>query len=252
LVAPTLAAAVALAILIGLGTWQWNRKAWKDDLIATIAARSAARPLDSAGWRALDCRRADAVGLAASCDWRVVRLSGTFEHDRERHIFISVPRQPNGIGGPGYWVMTPFRIDGEAGSIYVNRGFVPEASKAPTSRRAGLIADRVDLTGYIRTAEARLRFSAENSRERNVYFVRDPVELGMPGPSTGRTLPSDPQSFYIDQIGPPPPGGLPLPIAGKLELPNRHLEYALTWWGLALALGGVWAVFVRGLLYARP
>ena len=51
-------------------------------------------------------------------------------------------------------------------------------------------------------------------------------------------------AFYIDQLAPAPPGGLPVPLDGKYSLSNRHLEYALTWWGLALTLVGVYAAFV--------
>ena len=47
LIWPTALSLVGLAVLIGLGTWQLQRKQWKDQLIAKIAARVAASPVTS-------------------------------------------------------------------------------------------------------------------------------------------------------------------------------------------------------------
>ena len=50
-----------------------------------------------------------------------------------------------------------------------------------------------------------------------------------------------------------PPGGLPRGGVTRLDLPNRHLEYALTWYGLALTLIGVYGAFAASRLrLARP
>lgn len=251
LVALTIATAIALAMLIGLGNWQWQRKVWKEELIATMAARASADPLPRERWSSLICRPVHEVGLADSCEFTTVRLAGRFDHSGERHIFTTAPRGSN-PGGPGYWVFTPFDVVGAA-RIYVNRGFVPEARKDPKSRPAGQLTGEVEIVGQIRTAEQRGMFTGTSSPAENVWFLRDPRELlgaaaanaadGLgqwkgPGPSG--------LDFYIDQISPTPPGSLPTPRSGVIELPNRHLEYALTWWGLALTLVGVYAGFVLG------
>ena len=58
--------------------------------------------------------------------------------------------------------------------------------------------------------------------------------------------------FTIDaDARPEPPGGLPRGGVTRLDLPNRHLEYALTWYGLALTLIGVYAAFAASRLRIR-
>jgi surfeit locus 1 family protein len=240
----TVAAAVAFAILLSLGTWQMARRAWKEGLLAAMSERARAAPVIAETWRDLGCRP-DAVSVDRDpCDFRPVRLTVTFDHAGERHVFISVPRQANGVGGPGYWVFTPARVEGGA-RFYVNRGFVPEAQKARTIRASGEVAGPVQVDGLLRRAEPRGRFSNANDPARNVYYVRDPVEFGIePEAPAPPTRPS-PRLYYIDMTGPTPPGGLPLPLAGRIAIPNRHLEYALTWYALALTLVGVFAAFAR-------
>lgn len=252
LVAPTIAMLAALAVLLGLGNWQWQRKAWKEDLIATMSARASSDPLSPEQWRPLVCRPVDEVGLARSCDFTTVRLIGRFDHANERHIFTNAPRGTN-PGGPGYWVFTPF--DTAGGRIYVNRGFVPQARKDTQTRQAGQVEGEVEIVGQIRSAEQRGMFTGESNPPANVWFLRDPRELigaatagelaRWQGPGPGGL------DFYVDQISPTPPGGLPAPRASTIDLPNRHLEYALTWWGLAVTLLGVYAAFVIGRLSGR-
>lgn len=81
---------------------------------------------------------------------------------------------------------------------------------------------------------------------KNIWYVRAPAEM----------WPADPDGTlnemwaYVDQTGPIPAGGFPLPLAGKIELSNLHLEYAITWYGLALTLLGVYSVYAWGRLKA--
>lgn len=254
----SIATLAALAVLIGLGSWQWQRKAWKEELIATIETRASADPLPPERWSALECRSMHEVGLAASCEFTTIRLVGRFDHSGERHIFTNAPRGSN-PGGPGYWILTPFdlALTGADARIYVNRGFVPEANKDAQTRPDGQIAGEVEIVGQIRSAEQRGTFTGDSNASANVWFVRDPRELiPASGAAAGElaqwqgTGPSG-LFFYIDQIAPAPPGGLPAPRASRIELPNRHLEYALTWWGLAVTLIGVYAAFVIGRLRGR-
>lgn len=253
LVALTVATLAALAILVSLGNWQWQRKAWKEELIATMAARALADPLPPERWASLGCRSANEVGLADSCEFTTVRLAGRFDHAGERHVFANAPRGAN-PGGPGYWVFTPFELS--AGSrIYVNRGFVPEVRKNPQTRTEGQVAGEVEIIGQIRSAEQRGTFTGASDAGANIWFLRNPRELlgaAVPG-ELARWQGMGPSGldFYIDQISPTPPGGLPAPRASRIELPNRHLEYALTWWGLAVTLIGVYAAFVFGRLRSR-
>jgi surfeit locus 1 family protein len=236
---------------LSLGTWQMQRRSWKNELIATIEARTGIAPLPPDALPNLKCQTVQEVGLELSCEYMKVTLRGTWDHARERHVFISVPKQPNGVGGPGYWIFTPLMLAEGKGEVSVNRGFVPAGAKDAAQRVQGQTATQVEVTGLLRSPEPRTKFSGQNDEAHNIWYVRSPYEfLGQdfikrlplmtlapapPGPH--------PWSFYIDQISPPPPGGLPLPLAGKIELPNRHLEYALTWFSLAATLLAVFAVF---------
>ena len=243
----SLLALTALAVLLGLGAWQWSRKAWKEDLIATIAARSKAAPIDAAAWAGRNCEPADKVGLARSCEYVAVRLAGTFDHTRERHVYTNIARPADGgFGGQGYWVVTPFRLAGSDLTIAVSRGFVPEAAKSPQHRPEGQIAGETSLVGLLRGVEVRATFTAVDNPAQNMWFLRNPRDLfgGAGGP-----LQAYPD-FYVEVLSPAPPGGVPQPTAGRIDIPNRHLGYALTWWGLAVTLLAVYAAFVRERLKA--
>ena len=236
---------------LSLGLWQLQRRAWKNELIATIEARTGIAPLPPEAWPNLKCQTVQEVGLELSCEYMKVTLRGTWDHARERHVFISVPRQPSGIGGPGYWVFTPLRLAGGAGEAWVNRGFVADSAKDASRRAQGQAAAQVEVSGMLRSAELRTRFSGQNDEARNIWYVRSPFEfLGQDFitkrlPLAKMTFPPGPHPwhFYVDQISPPPAGELPLPLAGKIELPNRHLEYALTWFSLAATLLTVFGIF---------
>jgi surfeit locus 1 family protein len=222
-----LALGAALALLLGLGTWQLQRKHWKEALLAEIAARATAPPLTALP--AANC---------TDCEFRRIALDGRFVASSEVHVFISVPRQANGVGGPGYWVFALAAVDGQ--KIFVNRGFVPESEKAAARvAPSGVLR----FEGIVRRPEPRGRFSNPNDPVRNIYYVRAPDEFGI-GPTTdpARDVRRD---LYIDMTGPIPAAGLPLPMVGKITIPNRHLEYALTWYALAATLAAVALVRFR-------
>lgn len=244
---PTLLAMAGLAVLLALGTWQWQRKSWKEVLIATIAARAKAAPIEAAAWLGRPCPALDSVGLAGSCEYLSVRLIGTFDHVDERHVYTGIAKPAGGgVGGQGYWIMTPFRLAGTGQSITVSRGFVPEAAKLPSARQAGQIAGETSVVGLVRQAEPRATFTGANDPAKNIWYLRNPGEL------FAQNLMVTRPEFYVDLLSPPPPGGLPQPTAGRIDIANRHLEYALTWWGLAATLLGVFAAFAAGRLKSRP
>jgi surfeit locus 1 family protein len=241
LLAPALATVLALVVLVSLGTWQLQRKAWKERVVAAVAARALAAPVTDASWSTLACPLASPPSIDLDpCDFRPVRVTIAPPFGAERHVFVAVPRQAGGVGGPGFMVFAPVRVPAAGGDLYVNLGFVPEAMKPPL-RRPAPSTSALEISGLLRRAEPRGRFSNANDAAGNVYYVRDPLEFGVIDRS-GQRGPS-PRHYYIDRIDPAGAGAWPRPMAGRLDLPNRHLEYALTWYGLALTLIGVFAAF---------
>lgn len=246
LVLPTVFALGALAILCGLGTWQLQRMHWKRDLVALMASRISGPELGVGQIAALDCFKP--APAADTCEYRNVRLKGRFRHEDERHVFIALDGRGGGSSGPGFWVFAPLELDGAEGrSIYVNRGFTPQALKAPAQRREGQVGGVVEITGVLRRPEPRGTFSAGNDAQRNIWFVRSPAEFeGAGAPRAGMA-----RDVYVEQTSPNPAAGVPpFVVPLRLELPNRHLEYAMTWFGLAATLIGVYIAFVVGRLKA--
>jgi surfeit locus 1 family protein len=235
LLVPALLALVGCAVLVALGTWQLERKAWKETLIDRLTQRLAAAPAPVPPprlWAGLD---------AQESEFRHVGFRAELLVDREALVFTSGSALRSDTSGPGYWVFAPARLaDGSA--IVVNRGFVPEGRQNPATRPEGQTAGPVDIVGVMRWPEARGTFTPGDDPGRNLWFVRDHLAIGA-AKGWGTVAP-----FYVDQEAPNPPGGLPR--AGKLtvNLPDNHLQYAITWYGLAAVLVGVFAVFAAGQL----
>src|SRR5262249_19187386 len=114
LLVPSLAAIDALAVLIGLGPWQVERKTWKEGLIATIDARLSAPPTGLPLRETWDERGA--------LEFRHVAFAGSFLEDQETLVYTAGSSLRGDVSGPGYWVFTPARL-ADGGLVVVDRGF---------------------------------------------------------------------------------------------------------------------------------
>jgi surfeit locus 1 family protein len=228
LIVPGVAALVALAILLGLGTWQLQRKTWKEDLIAQIEARAYGEPgaiMPPAEW---------AHWRADRDEFRRVRVTGTFLHPFETPVYGLAPGQRGAM--QGYYLMTPLRL-ADGATVMVNRGFVPTELRDPATRPESQPSGEVTLTGLVRAPEERNAFTPTDDPARNTWFARDPQGIAR-ARSVGPVAP-----FYVEADATPNPGGWPKGGQTRLDLPNNHLQYALTWYGIALTLVGVFAAF---------
>jgi surfeit locus 1 family protein len=225
--------AASLALLIGLGLWQLQRLEWKQGLIAQIAARAHAEPV------ALK----DAVTSARAGEdvsYLRVRVEGRFDNAKERYLYALSD------GAPGWRVITPLTApDGEV--VLVDRGFVPLALRDPSSRAQGEIDGTVTVTGLARISETQGLFIPDNEPVENRWFWRD---LGAMSKSIFPSGASDVAPFFLEAERSDIPGGWPLGGQTKLDLPNNHLQYALTWFLLALCLVVIYVIYVRGRLRA--
>lgn len=245
LLLPTAMTLLSLVVLVSLGNWQMSRKAWKDALVAQIAQRVKAEPagLDAVAGQ-FTASHAD--GLAAAVEYTRLKLTGRFLHDREQFIYAPHPKL-----GPGFHVLTPLAVGGPTPRIVlVNRGYVPEAMKDRAKRAAGLPAGETSVVGLVRLNGEAGGFTPSNEPAKNLWYWRDIPAL------VRAALPGDERSalpFVVDaEREPANPGGWPLGGTTEIKLPNRHLEYALTWYGLAGALIAVYGVYAFGRLRARP
>ena len=223
---PAATTALMVAVLVALGTWQIERLNWKRDLIAEIAARTAAEPAPLP------------AGAIAAGDWnfRRVRLTGTFHHGHEFHLLA-----PDRRGRFGYHVLTPLeRIGG--GIVLVDRGWVPDGKKDAATRAAGQIEGVVELSGIARAPWRKSRFAPDNDIAGNVWFEPD---LNAMGRELGAVL----APVLIEADAKANPGGLPLGGQTRLDIVNNHLAYAITWYALALAAIVIFVIHRRQRAY---
>ncbi|PRD45719.1 hypothetical protein C5748_00715 [Phyllobacterium phragmitis] len=216
-------ALAAFAILIALGTWQVQRLHWKEGLIATIAERVASPPRPLEEIEAIYTRTGDV-------EYWPVTVTGRFLHQDERHFFATHR------GRSGFYVYTPLQMaDGRA--VLVNRGFVPYERKEAATRTEGQISGDVTMTGLARDplVEKPSSLVPDNDPARNIFYWKNWPEMV----KTAGLDPSKMVPFFIDAGKAPNPGGLPVGGVTIIDLPNNHLQYAVTWYGLALALAAV-------------
>jgi surfeit locus 1 family protein len=234
----TVLAVVCVTILIGLGIWQLDRKVWKENLIATVTSRVAQAPADlppRANWPRL---------LQEGNEFSRVTFPAEFLEGQEALVYTAgSPFRPD-VKGPGYWVFAPAQLAG--GSIVlVNRGFIPLDKKDPATRPEGNVRGSIDIVGAMRWPETRGLFTPADDPKTNVWYLRDLKAIA----AEKKWATAAP--FYIDQEGPVPPGALPLPAKFDVRLSDNHLQYAVTWFGLALGLTGVYVVWIAGRLRRR-
>ena len=232
-VVTTLVCLICLCILCGLGLWQLQRKAWKENLIAAMTARLDLKPQPlppRAHWPKL---------THDTDEFRRVEFTAEFLPGQEALVYTPGSPLRSDVKGPGYWVFAPARLPGGS-VVVVDRGFVPLDRKDVASRAAGVPKGTVDIVGVLRWPEERSAFTPREEASGNVWFVRDPAAM------SARAHWDAQAPFYVDQESPVPPGGWPKPGRLEVHLPDNHLQYAITWFGLAAGLIGVYAWWLFG------
>jgi cytochrome oxidase assembly protein ShyY1 len=232
---PILFVLAALATFVALGTWQVERKAWKEALIASLDARlsALATPLPPAeAWRTLD--RTDN-------EFRQVRFSAAYATGTPALVFTSGSALRNDVLGPGYWVFALARLP-EGEFVVINRGFTPQHAKGLRIAEASDSTGSIEMTGVMRWPEPRGYFTPEDDPARNLWFVRDHLAIAAGKGWSARE--SEIAPFFIDLEGPVPASGWPRPGPLKVNIRNEHLQYAITWYGLAAAVAVMFAVWL--------
>jgi surfeit locus 1 family protein len=220
---PTLVAVPMFLALLGLGTWQVLRQAEKAEINAFRAERAAAPPVEIV----------EVARDPAAYEFRRVRARGTFDHAREIYVYGRSQR-----GNDGYYVVTPLRRD-DGAPVLVNRGWVPTARKAAGRRAEGQLAGPVEVVGFLRRDPRRGWLMPDNDTSGNHWFWFD---LSAMSSSAGISPPAE---FYLEADAMPNPGGFPIGGQTQLQLPSPHLQYAFTWFALAVGLAVIYVVWHR-------
>lgn len=221
---PSLWACLGFFLLIGLGTWQVQRLHWKEGLIAQRQAQLHAAPVALPS--SLDAARA--------LVFHPVRARGAFLNAHELYL-----HDENLRGDAGLHIITPLILaDGTA--LLVDRGYVPTDRRAPATRAAGELTGEVTVTGLLRLPpDGGGWFTPANDPARNSWFTMD-IPAMAKAAGVSRVLP-----FYVDADATPNPGGWPEGGQTITALPNNHLQYAITWYSLAVALVVIYIRFIR-------
>jgi surfeit locus 1 family protein len=224
------AALLAFVLLMGLGVWQVERRAWKLDLIERVETRVHAAPTAAPGpaaWPRV---------TAAADEYRRVAVTGHYLNDRETLVQALTDL------GAGYWVVTPFQT-ADGFTVLVNRGFVPSDRRDPASH--GEIDGETTLTGLLRMTEPHGGFLRTNDPAQNRWYSRDVAAI-----AAARGL-SPVAPYFIDAAARDDPGGFPRGGLTVIAFPNNHLVYALTWFGLAAMLAAAMIFLARDEWRAR-
>jgi surfeit locus 1 family protein len=222
---PTVIAVPIVLLCLALGSWQIQRLFWKQGLIAARAAAVTAP--------AIPAPQDDAQ--ARRMEFRHVTDDGMFMNDKE--IFVGATSEG---GVNGYQILTPLREPGGR-IVFVNRGFIPAELRDRSKRMAGELTGRVRIEGLLRLPpDGRPNWFLPNNRpDLNYWFWVD-----LPAMAAADRL-EHVALFYIDADATPNPGGWPQGGVTRLSLPNNHLQYAITWFSLAVAMIVIYVLFHR-------
>ncbi len=248
---PTIFTIFATITLLSLGTWQVNRLIWKNNLIEKINHQTKLEPIElylaSCEERINDAALQGKIGLSGvsaivkqeaieqranpecveKALYRQIKVSGKFLNDQETHLFTG-PKEMR--GEPGYNIITPIQRD-DGSVVLVDRGWVPFSKKEKSKRPESITGERVSIVGILQKGEKKGLFTPENNIKENLWFWLDIPSIAS---FTGKKI----DNVYVKALKGAnfSSGTLPIPADLDIKIRNNHLEYAITWYSLALAM----------------
>ncbi|HMM93015.1 SURF1 family protein [Bradyrhizobium sp.] len=230
-----------VAVFVGLGVWQLQRRVEKHALIARLNERLAAAPEAlpaAAQWPSL---------TPAKDEFRRVSFTATYAPLPDAMVYSSGSAVRDDVSGPGTWAFLPVLTD-DGNTIVVNAGFVrntmQDRSQQDRAVRRLITGDPVQFTGYIRFPESAGALTPDESPAKRLWFARDHLAMAraLGWGDVGKAV----APFYIDLETPVPESGIPKPGALSVHLKDDHLQYAITWFALAVAVVIAFVVWWRG------
>jgi surfeit locus 1 family protein len=233
LLGPAVATTLLFALLVSLGFWQVRRLGEKEALIARVEQRATQAP------QPIPPPDRWATFRTEDYDFMHVRATGRFIDGRDALVFAAPPEGAS--REPGYSLLTPFALT-SGGVVLVDRGFLPASQAGDAAIRAAPRGE-VTLVGLLRAPERRNPFTPADQPEKGVFFARDPAAIaGAVGLAAAA-----PFALVLD-AAPAAGPDWPRPVGGVPIIVNNHFSYAVTWFGLSLALLVVFGIYARGVL----
>ncbi|XP_037560267.1 surfeit locus protein 1 isoform X1 [Dermacentor silvarum] len=227
-----------------LGTWQVQRRQWKLQLIDDLAKKTTIPAVDLPE----DLRELNDM------EYRQVRVTGTFDHEREMYVGPRSRIEPEedseegrrkrrgGIitapGQTGNLVITPFKLKDRDFTILVNRGWVPKSSTLPHKRLQGQIEGEVNLVGIVRKSEKRPPLGPKNPTTGHTWHYKDVEQMAQ---ACGAA------PVLLDAVFESTVEGGPIGGQTNVTLRNEHVSYIITWYSLSAATTFLWYhKYIRG------
>ena len=224
---PALSTLVMLALLLGLGTWQVRRLAWKEAILARIAQAETAPAVP--------------LGAGPLSPFTKVRVTGTLRNDLFA-LYGAEVRDTRDGPQMGAQLIVPLQRPGDAPPVLVDRGWVPTQPRQAIDQPAGTVT----VEGYVRAPEKPGLLSATDDPAGRRFYSLDPASIGA-ALGLKRVAP-----FVLVAMGPIGPGVFPQPAQSLPRPPNNHLSYAITWYGLAAVLAVIFVLWSRKVLRDEP
>ena len=232
---------VMVALFVGLGVWQLQRRLEKHALIAALTERLAVAPgsLPSpAQWSSL---------TPARDEFRRVSFPAVYQYAPDAMVYSSGSAVRDDISGPGTWAFMPARLPtGEI--VVINAGFVQNTMQEREQQDRAvtrlITTAPVMLSGYIRFPEAAGVLTPPENLAKRLWFTRDHLAMSraLGWGADGRPV----APFYIDLEQPVPASGIPKPGPLQVHLKDDHMQYAITWFGLAGAVVIAFGIWLLG------
>ncbi|PPR17064.1 MAG: hypothetical protein CFH33_00216 [Alphaproteobacteria bacterium MarineAlpha9_Bin3] len=199
---------IAIIILVSLGTWQLERLRWKTDILTSMKTSLSLPPIDISN---------EIIKNINNYSYRQIQLTGSYLYTNPLTIYSKVLNKK-----VGKHLVIPFKT--QYGTILVNRGFIPKDYKIPVSSETEIIK----INGMVKFQQSINYFTPQNNIFKNEWYYINIDEV-----SEYISLPL--LNFYIveeNNIEEEYPVGSQY----NINIPNDHLQYAITWFSLALAL----------------